>query len=80
VTLSVSLSFLFALLTGHWENAGDLTEHFAAVGGLIVGGVAAAPLAGYMVRAVPARPLTIIVGVIIICLAAYQSWQIYTGT
>jgi uncharacterized membrane protein YfcA len=80
VTLSVSLSFLFALLTGHWENAGDLPEHLAAVGGLIVGGVAAAPLAGYMVRTVPARPLTIIVGVLIICLAAYQTWQIYTGT
>ena len=27
VTLSVSLTFLFALLTGHWEEAGNLGEH-----------------------------------------------------
>lgn len=80
VTVSVSLSFLFALLTGHWTDAGDLTDHLAAVGGLIVGGVAAAPLAGYMVRVVPARPLTMIVGVLIVCLATYQAIAIYTGT
>lgn len=76
VTISVSLTFLLALITGHWSDAGDLTQHLAAVGGLIVGGVAAAPLAGYMVRIVPARQLTAIVGVLIMTLAAYQTWTL----
>ena len=44
VTLSVSLTFVFALVSGHWQDAGDLTDHFSAVGGLIVGGIFAAPL------------------------------------
>lgn len=72
VTLSVSLAFLFALLTGHWEEAGDLTTHAMSVGGLIVGGVVAAPFAGYAVRKIPERLLLRIVGVLICVLCLHQ--------
>ena len=75
VTVSVSIAFLVALVTGHWEGAGDLSEHFAAVGGLIIGGVVAAPFAGLMVKTVPARPLTAAVGALIIALSGYQLWS-----
>jgi uncharacterized membrane protein YfcA len=78
VTLSVSLTFVFALVTGHWADAGDLTTHLSTVGGLILGGVFAAPLAGYAIRIIPARPLTAMVGTLILALAAYQAWQIAT--
>jgi uncharacterized membrane protein YfcA len=76
VTISVSATFLTALLTGHWESAGDINEHFAAVGGLILGGVLAAPLAGMMVKKVPTRPLTAAVGILIVGLAGFQTWAL----
>lgn len=76
VTLSVSLSFVFALLTGHWSDAGHLTDHATAVLGLIVGGLAAAPLAGLAVRLIPARNLTATVGILVLVLAGYQTWQL----
>jgi uncharacterized membrane protein YfcA len=73
LTAAVSASFLVALLTGHWEDAGDLSQYVWAVAGLIVGGVTAAPFAGWVTRAVPARALTAMVGVLIVGLAAYQT-------
>lgn len=76
VTLAISVSFVVALLTGHWEEAGALTEHAAAVGGLIAGGVIAAPLAGLAVKLIPTRPLTGIVGALVLALAAFQAVQI----
>ena len=73
VTTSVSIAFLTALLTGHWEDAGDLTQHLGAVGGLVVGGLIAAPFAGYIVKMLPEKTLLRAVGVLIVCLATYQT-------
>src|SRR5690606_17985876 len=53
ITTAVSLSFILALVSGHWEGAGDLGVHAAAVAGLVVGGVIAAPFAGWIVRTLP---------------------------
>lgn len=72
VTLSVSLTFLFALATGHWEEAGDLSVHGLAVLGLIVGGVMAAPFAGFIVRHVSETVLLRAVGILVCGLAATQ--------
>jgi hypothetical protein len=73
VTSAISATFLTALLTGHWEQAESLTQHAWAVGGLILGGLAAAPLAGYVVRIVPLRPLTFAVGGLVLLVAVYQT-------
>ena len=73
VTSTISAAFLAALLSGHWAEAEGWTSHAAAVGGLIVGGLAAAPLAGYIVKIAPVRVLTIAVGVLVLLLAAYQT-------
>lgn len=72
VTVAISASFLAALLTGHWEEAGALASYGTAVAGLILGGVLAAPLAGYVVRIMPRRPLTAIVGLLVVSLSAWQ--------
>jgi len=72
VTLSVSVSFLVALLTGHWEEAGDLSTHALSVLGLIAGGILAAPLAGYAVKRIPERLLLRIVGLLICGLCLQQ--------
>lgn len=73
LTVAVSAGFLAALLTGHWEDAGALTSYVWAVAGLIVGGMIAAPLAGYVTRILPARALTATVGCLISALAVYQT-------
>lgn len=76
LTTAVSTAFLTALLTGHWEEAEGLASHAWAVGGLIAGGVLAAPLAGYVTRVIPARRLMMLVGSVITLLAAYQIAQL----
>jgi uncharacterized membrane protein YfcA len=73
VTATISATFLATLLTGHWQQAVGFNAHAGAVGGLIVGGVLAAPLAGYAVKIVPRRALTYTVGAIVLVLAAYQA-------
>lgn len=72
LTFAVSLAFVLALMTGHWEDAGGLVQYASAVAGLIVGGVLAAPLAGYVTRMMPPRILMIAVGVLVSLLAIYQ--------
>ncbi|WP_040489951.1 sulfite exporter TauE/SafE family protein [Fulvimarina pelagi] len=76
VTLAVSLSFLFALLTGHWEEAGDLASHGLAILGLIVGGIIAAPFAGFVVRRLAERILLRLVGGLITILGVIQAVQL----
>lgn len=45
------------------------TLYWKAVIGLVVGGVAAAPMAAFTCRKIPARPLTVLVGVLIVALS-----------
>ncbi len=76
LTVAVSAAFLTALLTGHWQNADGLADHAWAVGGLIIGGVVAAPLAGYVTRIVPQHTLMVAVGILISVVAGYQIWRL----
>lgn len=73
VTSAISATFLAALLTGHWHDADALASHASAVGGLIAGGLLAAPLAGFVVRLAPVRVLTFAVGILVVLVAVYQS-------
>jgi hypothetical protein len=75
ITLSVSLSFVAAMLTGHWEEGGGLSVMLPAIAGLVVGGLFAAPLAGLLVRNIRENVLLRAVGILIILLASYQTWQ-----
>jgi uncharacterized protein len=76
LTLAVSLTFVLAMVTGHWEDAGGLVTYAWAVGGLIVGGVLAAPLAGYVTKVVPHHYLMVAVGVLVSLLAIYQTLRL----
>ena len=73
VTATISATFLATLLTGHWQQAVGFQAEAGAVAGLIVGGVLAAPLAGYAVKIAPRKHLTYTVGAIVLVLAAYQT-------
>ncbi|MFC0634405.1 sulfite exporter TauE/SafE family protein [Brevundimonas balnearis] len=76
LTSAISATFLWALLTGHWQEAEGLNNHLAAVAGLVVGGLLAAPFAGLVVKKVPQRVLTYAVGGLLIVLAGFQGLQL----
>lgn len=73
VTATISATFLAALISGHWQEADGISKHATAVGGLILGGLLSAPLAGFMVRIAPVRVLTFLVGLLVTGLATYQT-------
>jgi uncharacterized membrane protein YfcA len=76
ITLSVSVTFLIALLSGHWVEAGALSGHAWSIAGLIAGGLLAAPMAGWMVKAIAERMLLRAVGVLIVLISLYQTSQL----
>lgn len=61
VTLTASVVFLLTLGASHWE----------LVLGLALGGVVAAPLGGWAVRHLPARPMQCAVGVLVVALSLH---------
>jgi uncharacterized membrane protein YfcA len=77
VTTAISAAFLAALLTGRWDEAGELRGHLTAVGGLVTGGLLAAPLAGWVTKMVPIRALTVAVGLLVVALAAQQAARLF---
>ncbi len=77
VTMAISATFVWAFLVGRFEIEGGLAGAGAALGGLILGGVIAAPLAGYITKIVPARILMAAVGTLVVVLALWQGWQLW---
>lgn len=73
VTTAISAAFLVALLTGRWDGSGALREHLTAVFGLVIGGLLAAPLAGWVTKVAPVRVMAWAVGSVVILLAAHQT-------
>jgi uncharacterized membrane protein YfcA len=61
VTVTVSAAFLTQL---------DLANYGKIVLGLVIGGALAAPLAGYLLKIIPARVALILVGVVVTALSA----------
>lgn len=76
LTVAISATFVWALVSGHWEEAGALQNHAAAVGGLVVGGLIAAPFAGLIVKMAPRKALAYAVGFLLLILAAFQTIQL----
>jgi len=66
--LSVTISATFIVALGF--------EAFTiAMAGLLIGGIAAAPLGGYVAKRVPARGLLIMVGVVLVLTSSYGIWR-----
>lgn len=80
VTTAVSVAFITALLTGHWADAHGIDKHLWSVAGLVAGGIVAAPLAGFVVRILPAKRLMLLVGSLVVLLAGYQTWELLSKT
>lgn len=77
VTVAISATFVWALVTGHWQDADGIVQHASAVAGLVVGGVVAAPLAGWVVKLVPVRTFTWAVGILVLLLCLYQALKLF---
>ena len=77
VAVAVSAAFFYALMSGDWAGAG-LRDNLWSVAGLIAGGVVTAPLAGWTTKVLPVRMLTWFVGALVIVLAAWQAWELFT--
>ena len=77
VAIAVSSAFLTALATGRWASAAELVDHAWAIGGLIAGGVSAAPLAGWITKVLPVRGLMWVVGLLVVGLCAYQALRLF---
>ncbi|AYG94867.1 sulfite exporter TauE/SafE family protein [Brevundimonas naejangsanensis] len=76
LTVAISATFVWALVSGHWQDADALQNHAAAVGGLVVGGLIAAPFAGLIVKKVPRKVLAYAVGGLLVLLAVFQGVQL----
>ena len=76
LTVAVSATFVWALVTGHWKEAGALENHAWAVAGLVAGGLIAAPFAGLIVKKVPRKVLAYAVGILLVGLAIFQGVQL----
>lgn len=70
VASAISAAFLAALIRGDLPL--DVRTYATEVAGLVVGGLAAAPLAGFVARFMPGRHLTFAVGALVLVLAVWQ--------
>jgi uncharacterized membrane protein YfcA len=73
VTSAISATFIIAFFSGAWEGSQDIQGHAWAVGGLIAGGVIAAPFAAWIVKLIEQKTLMIMVGTLIVLIAGFQT-------
>jgi len=77
VTVAISITFIWTMMTGRLELEGGLAVGSAALAGLILGGVAAAPLAGFVTKIAPARLLLGGASILVIGLSIWQGFQLW---
>jgi len=77
LTLAISITFIWTIVTGRLELQGGLYSGGAALLGLVLGGVVAAPLAGYVTKIVPARLLLGMAALLVVGLALWQGVQLW---
>lgn len=66
IALTISATFIAAL------GLGEFTK---ATVGLLIGGIAAAPLGGYVAKKLPADKLLFMVGIVLVLTSAYGVWR-----
>jgi uncharacterized protein len=73
VSIAVFSTFATAFALGYWHGGSDWHEVAWPVAGLVLGGIPAAAVGGYLSKITPKRPLTIAVGLLAISIAIYRS-------
>lgn len=77
VTVAISITFLWAFFTGRFELEGGLATGAAALCGLILGGIIAAPMAGYVTKVAPGRWLLGAAAILVMALSVWQGVQLW---
>lgn len=77
VTCAVVAAFAATFIAGAWKEAAGLMDHFLAVAGLVIGGVPAALVAGWLLKKAPRKPLMIMVGFLVVGLSAYELSKLF---
>lgn len=77
VTVAISATFIWTMMTGRMEIEGGIAQALAALAGLVAGGLVAAPLAGYVTKIAPARLLLGAAAVLVISLSIWQGVQLW---
>ena len=75
VTVAVLVTFVFAGVTGLWQQIGEFKDHAIAVGGLVAGGVPAALMAGVLPRHIDAKRFSGAIGVLVLAIGLQQLWR-----
>jgi uncharacterized protein len=74
VSIAVFSSFLAAFAIGHWRGGSDWHTVALPVAGLVVGGLPAAALGGYLSKRAPRQPLTVAVGCLALGIGVYRAF------
>lgn len=77
VTVAISTTFIWTMITGRFVWEGGVAAGAAALAGLILGGLVAAPLAGYITKIAPARLLLALAAVLVVGLSIWQGVQLW---
>jgi uncharacterized membrane protein YfcA len=73
VSIAVFSTFVAAFVLGYWNGGSDWQAVAWPVAGLVLGGLPAAMMGGYLSKITPKRPLTVAVGLLAISIAVYRS-------
>jgi uncharacterized membrane protein YfcA len=72
VTCAVVAAFATTLLAGLWGEGKGLLDHILPIAGLVIGGLPAAAVAGFLVKRAPRRPVMFAVALLVIALSSYE--------
>lgn len=76
VTFAITAAFGAALLSGRWSSLEAMADHVWMLAGLVLGGLIAAPFAGWITKRLPRKALMLAVGGLLILLAGFQGLEI----
>ena len=72
VSFAVFSAFVATYYFGRWDAGTEWQTMIASVSGLVIGGIPAAMMGGYLSKKAPRRPLTIAVGCLALGIAIYR--------
>ena len=72
VSVVVFSAYIVAFYVGHWEGGTDWRAVALPVAGLVLGGLPAAVMGGWLSKMAPRRPLTIAVGLLSLSIGVYR--------
>jgi uncharacterized protein len=75
VTCAIVSAFAATLIFGTWQDADGIWTHARAVAGLVIGGIPAALIAGWLLKNAPRKPLMLGVGGLVVVLSAYELFK-----